>query len=152
MAVVSFPSKSGASAVSLDKLLAGAHKSGFRLVRKKRNKGGRLASVRELAKIAFEPWKRDEHLEKLLHPKRFEEIGVWARAAYAMLLMSREELINAHENQQAHVMDEAFTGLSETAALLKSFAHMIETANNRQLAAMCAFSQRLHYDRKARAS
>lgn len=119
-------------------------KSGLDIVPAKKNRGGR-ATIDGYAKINFKPWKRDRDMGKdeLFPPDEFlTSLGVWCRTAYAIMLRSRSELIAGYrEIGDFRRIDEAMTGLSDTAERLKLVANMVETAYHRMLASGAAAVQ-----------
>lgn len=117
-------------------------KSGFDLVRSKPHRGCKKpASMAQLGKIQWKPWRRTadmEPTELIPSDEQMCNSGVGCRMAYALMLMPRKKLIAMHGNvDHAHV-DQLMVGLAETAEWLKAMAYMIDTAYLRVLASAAA--------------
>jgi hypothetical protein len=122
-------SKPRLSAVSRVKL------SGFDLV-PTRKRPGKRATIRDLSKIDFKPWKRERGMGKTeLFPASglVDKHAVTCRMAYALMLQSRSDLIAMHEKIAHEGIDELMGELAATEEFLKSAAHMVKSAYMRVL-------------------
>jgi hypothetical protein len=66
------------------------------------------------------------------------DLGVTCRMAYAIMLRTREQMIEAHGDLDHAVLDQMMTRLAETGETLKAIAHMVEIADLRFLASLAA--------------
>jgi hypothetical protein len=117
--------------------------SGFELVPAGRGKlrRGKPATLRQFAKIDFKPWKREPGMRKeefFPSSSMLDDHGVTCRMAYAIMLMSRDELIAMHSKIDHEHVDEMMGNLTETSEFLKEVAHMVEAAYVRVLASASA--------------
>jgi uncharacterized protein YunC (DUF1805 family) len=115
-------------------------KSGFDLVptRKSRSKP---ATLRDYAKIDFKPWTRGPGMRKgelIPAPEVMANHGVTCRMAYAVMLMTRKDLIAMHGKLDHEKVDQMMGGFAETLEALKSIAHMVEAAYVRVVATASA--------------
>lgn len=114
--------------------------SGFELV-PKRKPAGKLATVEDLAKVDFKPWKREKGMKKgelIPSDRQLVDCGVAARLAYAVMLMPRAGLIAMHAKAEHDHVDQMMANISSTAEWLKGVVYMLDTAYLRILASAAA--------------
>jgi hypothetical protein len=114
--------------------------SSLELVQKRRRRG-KLATLRAYAKANFDPWQRDRDMnskELLPSNQTLLNCGVPARIAYAMMLKSKEELIEMFDKLELEDIDSMMASIVESAETLKAIASMLEMADTRMLVAACA--------------
>jgi hypothetical protein len=115
-------------------------KSGFDLV-PTRKRRGKAATMRDVAKIDWKPWRRTPGMRPTeLMPSRetTDEIGVGCRFAYGVMLMTRKRLIDMHGSVDHGHVDQMMASLFGTAEWLKATAQMVEMAYLRVLASAAA--------------
>jgi hypothetical protein len=90
--------------------------SGYELVKRKRKPHGKIADLRDYAKINWDPWKRESRHGADRAPALRRENGrarrVSARLAYGIMLRTREQLIELHANLDHEVVDKMMADLS----------------------------------------
>jgi hypothetical protein len=115
-------------------------KSGFDIVRS-RIPRGKLATMRDYAKIDWKPWRRTPDMGPTdLIPSRetTDKIGLDCRIAYGLLLRTRKQLIAMHGDMEHEHLDVMMGCLHGTAEWLKATAYMVEIAYVRVLASASA--------------
>jgi hypothetical protein len=115
-------------------------KSGLELVPIRKNRG-KLATMRDYAKIDFEPWTRRPGMkqgEMIPSHDVISNHGVTCRIAYGLMLLTRDEMIDMHSNLEHDMVDETMARLMDTGEFLKATAQMVETAYVRVLASASA--------------
>jgi hypothetical protein len=114
--------------------------SGYELVRRGPRKG-KLATYRDLAAMDFKAWKRPRGMKPgqlIPSDTDFQRCGVSARLAYAIMLRTRDELIDMHKRvDHAHV-DQMMTNIFETTEWLKTVVALLDMAYMRVLASASA--------------
>jgi hypothetical protein len=116
-------------------------KIGYDLV-KTRPAKGKLATVRDYAKVTWEPWTREKGMaagELIPSNERLLEFGVPCRMAYAVMLRTRAELIESHGKVDHSQVDEMVACFADTSEMLKGLVLMLDTAYLRVLASAAAF-------------
>jgi hypothetical protein len=121
--------------------IARAHNSGLELVPQRKRKGKR-ATIRDYAKIDFNPWPREKNGKLAPSAEAMQRFGVSGRIAHAVMLMTREDMITNHGKLDHKIMDQMMGDLANTAECLKEITLMIETAYQRLLASACAADKR----------
>jgi hypothetical protein len=115
-------------------------KSGLDLVPVRKG-SGKVATMRNYAKIDFKPWKRDPSMKKGEMIPSHDVIsnhGVTCRIAYGFMLMTRDEMIDMHRTIDHDKVDEIMAHLADTGEFLKATAFMVEMAYLRVLASASA--------------
>jgi hypothetical protein len=115
-------------------------KSGLDLVPTRKSRG-KLATMRDYAKIDFKPWKRDPGMregEMIPSHEVISNHGVTCRIAYGLMLITREKLIDMHSRLDHDKVDEIMAHLADTGEFLKATAQMVEIAYQRVLASASA--------------
>jgi hypothetical protein len=95
----------------------------------------------DYAKVDFKPWKRlpDMKEEELAPSNEFLiSLGLPCRMAYAIMLLTREDLIASHGKLDHAVVDKMMAELLNAGERLKEIAHMAEAAYVRVLASAAA--------------
>jgi hypothetical protein len=131
----SIMAKSNRSAVS-----AVVHNSGFDLVPKRKPRG-KLATWRGIAKVDFKPWTRTPDMQPTeLIPSNatLQSCALPARMAYAIMLRTKEQLIEMHGKVEHEDIDNMMDDLSNTAEKLKSIVAILDTAYTRMLVSASA--------------
>ena len=111
--------------------------SGFGLVRKRKRRG-RLATMRDYARVNFEPWSRDAdmHPDELIpSDKTLTRCGIPARLAYAIMLRTKNDLVDMFDKVELEHIDAMMTSLVDSAETLKAVVSILETAYLRVLVA-----------------
>lgn len=90
-----------------------AYRSGFELV-PKRNGKVKLASEADYAKIEFKAWTKEEGEKLVPGADVMNVLGFWSRAAYAIMLRSKPQLIQAHGEMEHELVDNLMGGLADT--------------------------------------
>lgn len=116
-----------------------SYSSGLELVPKKPTRG-KVASMRDYAKIKFEPWTKEEGEALVPGREVMDNLGFWSRAAYALMLRSKEQLVQSHGEMEHELIDSLMGGLADTVEKLKALAQMVEQAYIRVLVSASAFS------------
>jgi hypothetical protein len=114
--------------------------SGFDLV-PARKRRGKPATIADYSKIDFKPWTREPGMGKtelFPSPDLHAEHGVTCRVAYAVMLMTRDDLIAMHGNVEHKNIDRTMGALAETEEFLKGVAYMVNSAYVRLLASASA--------------
>jgi hypothetical protein len=115
-------------------------KSGFDLVPTRKSTGKR-ASISDYANMDFKPWKREPGMRKNeLFPslELIDRHAVACRAAYASMLMSRDEMIASVRRTDQEQLDTIMAIFAEASEFLKTNAFMVESAYMRMLASAAA--------------
>ena len=125
---------------------------GYELV-KTRKRAAKPATMRDYAKIDFEPWKDERRKpgEKFPPtPETLDNCGVSARLAYVTMLRTKDELIGMFDELPIEVIDEMMTGFQVTAEQLKAVVLTIDIAYARLLVAASAAELRRPAKRRKR--
>lgn len=118
--------------------------SGYELVRRSKPTG-KLATMRDYAKIDWKPWVREPGMgptELVPSADVMQSLGVTGRLAYSIMLRTRDELIDMHTKVDHDTVDALMTDLADGLEILKGIAAMIDGAYMRTLAAACALQVR----------
>jgi hypothetical protein len=91
-----------------------------------------------MAKMDFNPWKKDDRDLTAFGAEHWNSQGMDARFAYAVMVMSKRQMIEFHRDIDGDQIDLLFANLFETAEFLKYTAGMMESAYARLLASACA--------------
>ena len=113
--------------------------SGYELVEKpKRKQKIKLATARDFRELDWKPWKRPPSAEPGLIPRRldWDQAGITARMAYALMLQSRAELIKSVQNADDDTNNELLFQLASTKERLLGIVAMMDSAFVRVLAAV----------------
>src|SRR5260370_26569982 len=106
--------------------LVGLKRSGLELVPRRNEAKGEPATNEQMAKTDFSPWeKRDSDLTAF-GGEHWHTQGIHARFAYAVMLMSKKEMIEFHRDIDGDHIDTLFANPFETAEFLKYTAGMME--------------------------
>lgn len=130
------PARNAKSAASRRSDVSDIKLSGYELIRRRKPRG-KLATIRDYAKIKWRPWKPDE---MLFSDERMRDLEVAARMAYGIMLMTREKTINMYKKLDHDLVDHMMADLTSAAEQLKGIAAMIEVAYLRVLAAGSAYA------------
>jgi hypothetical protein len=117
--------------------------SGLELIPKRPRKG-KLATLDDFAAIDWKPWKRPKELrpgELLPHNDKLLACGVSGRAAFAIMLQSRKQLIEMHATLDHGTVDQIMADLASSAEMLKGVVYMIDAAYMRVLASAAAYDK-----------
>jgi hypothetical protein len=117
--------------------LVGLKRSGLELVPSRSEAKGEPATNEQMAKMDFSPWKKDDRDLIAFGGEHWHNQGIHARFAYAVMLMSKKEMIEFHRDIDHDQIDLLFANLFETAEFLKYTAGMMESAYARLLASAC---------------
>ena len=109
--------------------------SGFKVAQKqKRKQKTKLAAARDFLETDWEAWKRGPSIKpgKLI-PRRldWDETGVVARMAYAVMLQSRTELIESIQNTEDETTEELLFRLASEKERLLGIVAMMDAAFTR---------------------
>ncbi|MGO8842967.1 MAG: hypothetical protein ACLQF1_18075 [Methyloceanibacter sp.] len=102
-------------------------RTGYELVKCRKTKG-KLATMRDYARVDFKPWKGNEDGKLIPSDETLLNCGVSARMANAVMLQSKEELVGMFDDLPIEVIDEMMVGLVQSAEVLKATIIMLETA------------------------
>lgn len=116
-----------------------SYSSGLELVPKRPTKG-KVATMRDFAKIDFQAWTKEKGEELVPGADTMNTLGFWSRAAYAIMCRTKEQLVQSHSEMEHELVDNLMGGLADTGEKLKALAHMVETAYVRILASASAHS------------
>jgi hypothetical protein len=98
----------------------------------------RPATIEEYAELEFEPWQREPGMgasELMPSMALMRDLGVSARLAYALMLMSKRDMSEAIEKMGEDLADSLFGGILNAAERFKEIAQMCEAAEARFLVA-----------------
>jgi hypothetical protein len=109
--------------------------SGLELVRKRKARQ-RLATVRDIAKLDWEPWEKAETLGS--SAKTMDYLGFYCRVSVAIMTRTKAELMKSHSEVEHKGIDKMMAGLMDTAEVFKSLASVAEAAYLRVLASASA--------------
>jgi hypothetical protein len=140
--VVRFPGKPKDKPADRKSAIAGVRRSGFDLVPHQKLPKDKIATQEQCAKMAFKPWKKDDKDLEVFGGDNWHDHGVYVRLAYALMLMSRDEMIEFHRDTDGDQVDLLFANIFDTAEFLKYVAAMAETAVGRLMASGCAALER----------
>jgi hypothetical protein len=115
-------------------------KCGLDLVPTRKSRG-KLATMRDYAKIDFKPWKREPGMregEMIPSHEVISNHGVTCRIAYGFMLMTRDKMIDMHSTLDHDMVDGIMGNLAATGEFLKANAQMVEIAYQRVLASASA--------------
>jgi hypothetical protein len=118
--------------------LVGLKRSGLELVPSRSEAKGEPATEEQMAKIDFSPWKKNDSDLTTFGGEHWHSQGIHARFAYALMLMSKKEMIEFHRDIDQDQIDLLFANLFEGAEFLKYTAGMMESAYARLLSSACA--------------
>jgi hypothetical protein len=118
--------------------LKGLKRSGLKLVLSRSEAKGESATNEQMAKMDFSPWKKDDRDLAAFGDEHWNSQGMHARFAYAVMVMSKRQMIEFHRDIDGDQIDLLFANLFETAEFLKYTAGMLESAYARLLASACA--------------
>ncbi len=112
-----------------------ARQSGLQLVPKKKLAKGEVANPEDIADIDWKPWKRDRSLGKtgLWRDAEMINCAVAARMSYAIMLMSKSDLVAMHGKVEHEHVDTMMGQMMDSAEMLKAVAQMMESAYMRIL-------------------
>jgi hypothetical protein len=111
--------------------------SGLRLVEREA-KSGELATQAQLATMEFEAWDGKSEGTPALTGDSWMERRISVVMAHATMFMSKRDLINLHRDVDYDHVDQLMANIYETAEWLKAVAYMMEGAQARLLATLCA--------------
>lgn len=97
-----------------------------------------MATEEQCARMEFKPWKKYDYDLEVFGGENWHNHGVYVRLAYALKLMSRDEMIEFHRDTDGDQVDLLFANLFDTAEFLKYVAAMAESALGRMMASGCA--------------
>jgi hypothetical protein len=117
--------------------MAGVERSGLRLVDRD-TCIGEPATHEQLAAMEFEAWKGKSEGTPALTGESWMERRISVVFAHATMFMSKRDLINLHRDVDPDHVDQLMANILETAEWLKAVAYMMEGAQGRLIAAMCA--------------
>lgn len=106
---------------------------------------GKKATFNDYAKVTWEPWTREPDMkpgELLPKNETLLSCGPEARMAYAVMLMTRDDLIAMHGKVDHDHVDKMVASFAETAETLKAIVLMLDTAYMRVLASAAAAHKR----------
>jgi hypothetical protein len=111
--------------------------SGLRLVDRETTIG-EPATHDQLAAMEFEAWEGKSEGTEALTGENWMQHRVAVIFAHAAMFMSKRDLINLHRDVDPDHVDQLMANILETAEWLKAVAYMMEGAQGRLIAAMCA--------------
>jgi hypothetical protein len=112
-------------------------KSGLRLVDCDTSIG-EPATQEQLAAMEFEPWAGKSEGTEVLTGENWMQHRISVVFAHATMFMSKRDLINLHRDVDYDHVDQLMANIFETAEWLKAVAFMMEGAQARLLASLCA--------------
>jgi hypothetical protein len=101
-----------------------------------KGKKGRMSEAafqKRCAKIEFKPWKKRETDLEAFGKHWNSTIGVSVRVGYALMLMSKQDMIEFHRDMDQDQVDIVLANTLEAAEFLKYTAAMLETVYQRLL-------------------
>jgi hypothetical protein len=118
--------------------VASVPKLGYELVRKRKSRG-KPATMRDYAKLDFEPWSRPEpeSAGQTLPPtdEMMASIGFWVRVATLTNAKTKPELVDMLAVMNDELADETMAGFSDSIERLKA---MVLTLDQAYLRTRCA--------------
>ncbi|MGD9837700.1 MAG: hypothetical protein AB7U74_07665 [Afipia sp.] len=120
--------------------LASVERTGLELV-KKRKPRGRIATMRDYAKISFEPWTRGPEMkpgELIPSNEALLNCAIPSRMAYAVMLRTKKQLVDMFDEIDLEHIDNMMASIADAAERLKSIVCMLEAADMRLLVAASA--------------
>jgi hypothetical protein len=118
-------------------VIASVKSSGLRLVDRDTSIG-EPATHEQLAAMEFEPWAGKSEGTEALTGENWMQHRISVVLAHATMFMSKRDLINLHRDVDPDHVDQLMANILETAEWLKAVAYMMEGAQGRLIAAMCA--------------
>ena len=109
--------------------------SGLKLVHKRKVRG-RLATMRDIAKLDWTPWEKIDKLGPSAETMSY--FGIYCRVSAAIMVRTKAELIETHTKLEHDAVDEMLAGMQDTAERLKALAFMVEAAYLRVLSSASA--------------
>jgi hypothetical protein len=109
--------------------------SGLQLVRKRKSRG-RRATMRDLAKLNWEPWERTDKPGPSAETMNY--LGFYSRVSAVIMTQTKAELMEIHTKLEHEEIDKMVAGLIDTAEMLKGLASVAESAYLRTLASASA--------------
>ena len=103
-------------------------RSGLKLVPSPKRPKRRLATEKQMAKMDFNPWNKDERGLSIFGGESWHKHGINVRFAYSLMLMSKKEMIGLHRDVDQDHIDVLFANIFETAEFLNYVAGMMESA------------------------
>lgn len=110
-------------------------KSGLDLV-SSRKRRGKLATMRDIAKMNWEPWEKTERPGP--SAETMDYLGFYSRVSAAIMTQTKAELMEVHAKLEHRAVDKMLAGIFDTAEKLKTLASMAEGAYARVLASASA--------------
>src|SRR5262249_45812893 len=105
----------------------------------------KLMTLRDYAKVRWEPWQRTPKMhpaELLPRSKQWNDVGITARMAYALMLLSRDQLIESiRDPNNDAVSGQIMERLADVSDKLKGIITMIDAAHARYLALHVQYSR-----------
>jgi hypothetical protein len=92
----------------------------------------------QMGKMDLKPWEKDDRDLPAFGGEHWHNSGVHARFAYAVMLMSKRDMIEFHRDIDGDQIDLLFANLFKTAEFLKYTVAMMESAYGRLLISACA--------------
>jgi hypothetical protein len=111
------------------------HMSGLELTLKRKRRG-RMASLREMARMDWEPWEKTDKPGPSAETMNY--LGFYCRVSAAIMTRTKVELIKMHSDLEHKVTDQMLAGILDTGETLKVLASMTEGAYARVLASASA--------------
>ena len=111
--------------------------SGLRLIDRETTTG-EPATHAQLAAMDFEAWEGKSEGTPALTGENWMQHRIAVVLAHATMFMSKRDLIELHRDVDLDHVDQLMANIFETAEWLKAVAFMMEGAQSRLLAAMCA--------------
>jgi hypothetical protein len=137
--IVEFPAQPKKHPAKRKSAVAGVKHCGLELVPVKKNKKkakgkkDEIAFRKYCAEVEFKPWKKRDKDLVAFGEHWNSTIGVSVRVGYALMLMSKKDMIEFHRDMDQDQVDIVFANTLEAAEFLKYTAAMLETVYARLL-------------------
>jgi hypothetical protein len=138
--VVPFPRKVKARPAKRKSAIEGVKSSGYALVsnRRRPKEKGKPLSDKQMGNLAFEAWEKHPDDMEAISGDGWHNWGVDVRFAHAVMLMSKEKLVDLHRDVDQDHVDALLANILGTHEFLKYIAAMMESAVHRIVISGCA--------------
>jgi hypothetical protein len=106
--------------------------------RSKKTARERLASLKEFAAVEFKPWAPQPDGKMLPSTEVMNQIGISARLAYAIMLRTKEQLMDMRKEIGDKTLNKLMSGLQADQEIAKELLTLMRTAELRMLSAFAA--------------